>query len=43
MTELFRPTDELRMAIGPFSASQLTRVAPALLAAVFPFCLRPRP
>ncbi len=43
LTEPFRAADELRMPIGPFSASQLTRVAAAFLAAMFPFCLCPHP
>ena len=41
LTELFRATGELRMPVGPFSASQLTCLTAALLAAAsLPF-LRP--
>ncbi len=40
LTELFRATDELRMPIGPFSASQLTCVTAALLAAVLLLLVR---
>ncbi len=42
LTELFRATDELRMPVGAFSASQVTCLAAALVAAAsIPF-LRPR-
>lgn len=42
LTELYRATDELRVPVGPFSASQLTCFAAAVAAAVaIPF-LRPR-
>ena len=42
LTELFRAPDELRMPVGAFSASQVTCVAAALVAAIaLPF-LRPR-
>ena len=34
LTELFRASDELRMPVGPFSASQLTCFAAAVVAAV---------
>ncbi len=34
LTELFRATDELRTPVGPFSASQLTCLAAAVVAAV---------
>ena len=38
LTELFRAPDELRMPVGPFSASQLTCVAAAVVAgALLPF------
>lgn len=42
LTELFRAEDELRMAVGPVSASQLTCLAAALLAAGLLLLLRPR-
>jgi phosphatidylglycerol:prolipoprotein diacylglycerol transferase len=42
LTELFRATDELRMPIGTFSASQLTCVIAALLAAALLPMIRPR-
>ena len=34
LTELFRATDELRMPVGPFSASQVTCIAAAIVAAI---------
>jgi len=40
LTELFRATGELRMPIGPFSASQITCLTAALLAAVLLIFLR---
>jgi phosphatidylglycerol:prolipoprotein diacylglycerol transferase len=42
LTELFRAGDELRMPIGPFSASQVTCVAAALVAATLLVFCRPR-
>lgn len=43
LTELFRAPDELRMPIGPFSASQLTCVAAAVVAAALLPFLRHKP
>lgn len=43
LTELFRAAHELRMPVGPFSASQLTCIAAALVAgASLPFLRPPR-
>jgi len=42
LTELFRATDELRMPVGPFSASQVTCIAAAVVAAVSLAFLRPQ-
>ena len=43
LTELFRAADELRMPVGPFSASQVTCLAVAVIAAVsIPFLRPPR-
>ncbi len=42
LTELFRAPDELRMPIGPFSASQLMCMAAAVVAGVVLLLCRPR-